>query len=621
MARAQVEKDGTGKSGSWLVVVALWLIAGAVAAAQFDLRRTEPFEQLRVSLAQALGLELTTGPVHLDLVTAQGLVIHNFEIQLGSFRLRVPRAVVRPTWSSLDGPELRPSIHAHGFDVYVDADNSAEAFLRLKELLELAHFPDAKLALTRGSVRLANGDEVMRGVRFRLDGTTSRPHLRARARTSRGGRIDLRGERNPDGALFVHAYPEGVPVADVSSWLDSAGVGMPERWEWPEVPVAVTGRWHIELGTHGSVAHDFDLAVEGNVVPIALDVTGEVRTENEKFVPGGQIEVVGRVGRLRGAQPAGASTDPASMLVSGPVRFELRPSGRVDAPELHGLVNLDDAHLRLSDTLRKVCGSPARLNFSSQPIGGVRVSNLGLELGALRVRAKKVGDDPLIAESEWVEAAELAELLPVLRGRAHAGRLRLASSEFRDWTELDGRVEFDGVALAGRRTPIRIDGIEGSADIGPNGFRARHLLGNISGVPVTASLNVEPGGDEARAKVRLDLHAAEIDLERLGMPLGAGSDGELSPESIVAAAEAPVTLLREQRARVDRVLVERARVRVDRLRSGSSQVRKLDLVLALRSLRLELKRARFAIGGETFQYAGMIDLNPLVPEVRIAAAP
>ena len=97
MARAQVQDSGTGKSGSWLVVIALWLIAGAVAAAQFDLRRTEQFETLRGTLAESLGLELKTGPVHLDLVTAQGLVIHDFEIQLGSFRLRVPRAVVRPT--------------------------------------------------------------------------------------------------------------------------------------------------------------------------------------------------------------------------------------------------------------------------------------------------------------------------------------------------------------------------------------------------------------------------------------------------------------------------------------------------------------------------------------------
>ncbi|NNL86232.1 MAG: hypothetical protein HKP27_11295, partial [Myxococcales bacterium] len=250
---SQGDRSATGR---WLTVLALWLVFAAVVVAQFDLRRTERFAALESTLSRALGLELRTGPVRLDLVTAQGLVIHDFALRLGSFELRIPRAVVRPTWSSLDGPELRPAIHARGFTVEVDAENSAEAFLRLKELLELAHFPDAKLDLSQGSVRLRNGDEVMRGIRFRLDGTVARPTLRARAVTRRGGRLDLRGERDAKGVLFVHAYPEGLPVADVPSWLHGAGIEMSSDWEWPEVPVAVTGRWHLALAPDDSAAHD-----------------------------------------------------------------------------------------------------------------------------------------------------------------------------------------------------------------------------------------------------------------------------------------------------------------------------------------------------------------------------
>ncbi|NNL85606.1 MAG: hypothetical protein HKP27_08145, partial [Myxococcales bacterium] len=292
-----------------------------------------------------------------------------------------------------------------------------------------------------------------------------------------------------------------------------------------------------------------------------------------------------------------------------------------------GLLQLDDAHLSISNRLRKVCGVPARVHFTSAPLSGVRVSTLGLELGALRVRAHQTGDGPARAESDWVAFQDLAGIFPALEGRASGGRVRIASALLEGIDRLEGQIEFDDVELAGRRMPLRIERVAGFAAVGSAGFHAEDLRGSVAGIPMKASLEVRVGeSDSAGPRVFLDINAPEIDLAKLGIDLpGAprenSSSEELSAEAIVAAAEGPVALLRQQRARVDDVVVERARVRIGRLRSGGALVRRLDLVLALRSLRLELKRARFNIGKRNYRYAGTIDLNPLVPEVRIAASP
>ena len=198
-------------------------MAGAVGVAQFDLRRHPSFAAVEADLREAIGLQMSMGPVHLDLIAARGAVIQDLEISLGSFRLRVPRAVVRPAWRSWQAGEFMPAIYAERFEVWVDAEDSAEAVLCLKELLELAHFPEAELRLHDGSVRIRDGSSVMHGVSFTLDGIREEPSLSARARTSRGGRVDVRGERKRDGVLYVHAYPEELPVADAPSWLASAG--------------------------------------------------------------------------------------------------------------------------------------------------------------------------------------------------------------------------------------------------------------------------------------------------------------------------------------------------------------------------------------------------------------
>lgn len=209
----------------------LCLVATAVGIAQFDLRRHPSFAALEADLREAIGLKMSMGPVHLDLIAARGAVVRDLEIALGSFRLRAPRAVIRQAWGTWREGKFVPAIYAERFEVWVDAEDSAEAFLRLKELLELAHFPEAELRLRDGVVRVRGGSSVMHGVTSTLDGIGEEPSRSARARTRRGGRIDIRGERNREGVLFVHAYPEELPVADAPSWLASAGMSLPDNWE------------------------------------------------------------------------------------------------------------------------------------------------------------------------------------------------------------------------------------------------------------------------------------------------------------------------------------------------------------------------------------------------------
>lgn len=118
-----------------LVAVFLCLVATAVGVAQFDLRRHPSFAAPEADLREAIGLQMSRGSVHLDLIAARSAVVRDLEIALGSFRLRAPRAVIQPAWGTWREGKFVPAIYAERFEVWLDAEDSAEAFLRL----EMAH--------------------------------------------------------------------------------------------------------------------------------------------------------------------------------------------------------------------------------------------------------------------------------------------------------------------------------------------------------------------------------------------------------------------------------------------------------------------------------------------------
>jgi hypothetical protein len=312
-------------------------------------------------------------------------------------------------------------------------------------------------------------------------------------------------------------------------------------------------------------------------------------------------------------------------LLSGPFEVTVRPSGSTARASVAARARLDDAWLHALG-LRKPAGTTARLDLLAETAPGApaRVAVTGA-LGPLALDAELGRAGQLDARTDWIELAELAALVPELRGRAAGGRARIASLRAPagdDWTAL---LELDGAALAGARMPFEVRALRGEARLGPDRLEARDCEAEVAGVPLRFDVDALRGGPGAAARLRFAARVESIAWDEVS-PLAAaalpGEEGVARGPGELAAlgrlAEAPLRVLRElDLAR--RFEIERGRLRVARLRAGREHLRDLEIDLALRGTLLELRRVAYLRGDRRATWGGSIDLRGVVPDVELAA--
>jgi hypothetical protein len=636
-----------------LIAAGLLLAAGVVAlaaVARCPLDGSPILAVVQRAFTDAIGAEVALERVRLDLLLSRGLVVENFEMRFESWTISVPRAVVRPDLGALMGGEIRPSVSADRFAVQTEAANGAEAFLRLRELLEILGFPDTSLRLSGGDLLTRNGTPLLENIAFDLADGASGSRFTARAQQRGGGGLDVRGsERRSTGELLVDVYLDALATDDLWRWVSAAGFDCPESLQIPPLRATAEGHWLIRLGSdHFYHHHEFGFDVAASeaehhpgfspVPRMTAHLTGRLLTEPARatdptappgglaFSAGSFVRADASVARLR---THGRSEDEGEtgsrMLFSGPLVATVAPRGRADQPHLAGHIRLDDAHLQVGDWFRKPCGTAARVRFESWlPPEGRRVGRIALELGTARARSKTEGDGRLTGETEWIAGEELGQWFPALEQRISGGRARLVDFEFSLPSNFGMNLELDGVEFQGRRMPFGVDALNGVVRLTSDGLQARALEARVSGVPLRVDLTGRVTGRDEPLKLSFAIRADLIDLERAGLGPAEVSDelasvSEALPPAFSGLAEASIALLRRERSWLSRLEVERGHFTSRAIRCGGHALDSVDLELAFRSLRLEVARLSFQRDGVRQAVSGTIDLNPLVPDLRLAA--
>jgi hypothetical protein len=595
-------------------------------------------ERIEARLARELGAPAELESAGLEAL-AGGLVLRGVRIPLGSWRLDVPRLVIRPRLVPLLRGRLQLTASADGFLLVGAGTDGAALARRLPELLDALGLPDAEVRLRGGELRAQEGGALLAPLTVALDVEGDDARLSVRARQRAGGRVDLRGTIRRGGEIRVSAYLDELATDDVGPWLAAQrGAG---TLELALERASVSGRWHASAGARGMIAHEFALDVRAaerspgggrgrahTSVHLAgrfgLDARATARGPRA-IAAGTELVVSGRAEQLRGRFAASGDEALRDFLVSGPFEVTVRPNGSTARASVSARARLDEARLHALG-LRKPAGTTARLELVAETSQGApaRVAVTGA-LGELALEAELGREGQIDARTGWIELAALADLVPELRGRAAGGRARLASLRTRagdDWTAL---LELDAAELAGARMPFEVRGLRGEARVGPDQLEARDCEAEVAGVPVRFDLDVLRGGPGPAARVRFAARVESIAWEDAS-PLAAaaltGDPGAARGPSELAAlgrlAEAPLRVLRElDLAR--RLEIERGRLRVGRLRAGGERLRDLEIDLALRGTLLELRRVAYLRGEQRSTWGGSIDLRGVVPDVEIAA--
>jgi hypothetical protein len=595
-------------------------------------------ERIEARLGRELGAPAALEGARFE-VLAAGLVLLDVRIPLESWRLHVPRLVIRPRLAPLLRGRLQLAASADGFALVGEGADGAALARRLPELLDALGLPDAEVRLRGGELRAQEGGALLAplGVALDVEGDDARLAVRARQRT--GGRLDLRGTIRRGGAIRVNAYLDDLATDDVGPWLAALrgpGAGV---LELALERASVSGRWHASAGPRGAVAHEFALDLRATermeaggrgrartslhlAGRFGLDARATARAARA-ISAGTELVATGRAEQLRGRFGAGAGEMPQDFLLSGPFEVTVRPRGSTARASVAARARLDDAWLHALG-LRKPAGTSAWLDLLAEtgPGSATRVAVTGA-LGALALEAELGREGQLDARTDWVELASLAALVPELRGRAAGGRARIANLRAHageDWTAL---LELDGAELAGARMPFEVRALRGEARLGPDRVEVRDCEAEVAGVPLRFDLDALRGGPGPAARVRFAARVESIAWDEAApaatLPGDAGAargPGELA--ALGRLAEAPLRVLRElDLAR--RFEIERGRLRVARLRAGRERLRDLEIDLALRGTLLELRRVAYLRGDQRATWGGSIDLRGVVPDVELAA--
>ncbi len=614
-----------------LVVTAgslLVLSARLTGAARFQPPTAKAVESL---LAEALGLPAEVGGVGFDALRL-AVRVDDLEVRVGSWRLRAPRVHVRPDWRAAMGGRLRPYAWADGFELVADARDGAGAAARLPELFDVIGIPEAHIRLRDGTLETRDGARLLSALTFELEEADGDAALRIRARQRAGGRLDARGFVTAGGHLIVDAYLDQLGTPRAGPWIaqlrgvDGAELGL------PALAGDASGRWHIEVGHDGRGRHEFALGLRAWEPPARIaarpqavssfDLSGRIEIDSGPdggIVAGSRIEVDAQAERLRVRKGETA----ASWLVSGPFHVEVEPFGPWERPSLVVQARFDDTHLELPRGIRKPAGERGRLALVRGEVPGDPVSmRFRIDLAALEFAGEIAPDTGLVASSAWLPVARLGDVMPQLAQRATGGRVRMARLEATGLGAFEAEIEFAGAEWAGPRMPFPVRGLDGRVELTPTTVEAKDVTASVADVPLQLALAARrAAGEEAPWHLSFEADADVIELPAAtpapAVPQVSGSGVAMPPE-LVGIAQQHLPYLRDLGV-TTRVEIERGQLRCARLRTRGETLRRIQVDMALRSLHLDLATVSFVRRGTRRSYQGSIDLNPLLPDVQIAA--
>jgi hypothetical protein len=616
-----------------LVVVAGSLLvwsARFTGAAGFESPTRSAVESL---LADSLGLPAQVGAVGFD-VFSLAMLVEEVEVQVGSWRLVAPRIWVRPDWTALMGGRLRPYAWTERFELIADASDGAEAVARLPELFDVIGIPDAHIRLRGGELHTRERAFLLGALAFELEEARGDAAIRIRARQESGGRLDARGFVSHEGTLVVDAYLDGLATPSTKPWVAHLGLGRRAGFGLPELTATASGRWHIAVGPGGRNRHEFALELRTSEKPAVatarrqpvtrLMLGGHLQLEGgaeTRIVPGSRVRVTALAERLR----VRGSEDQTPWLVSGPFEIDLHPFGPVEDPYLVLQAVFDGSHLELPRGFRKPAGQRGRLTLVHGGVPGDSVrTRFRLDVASLEVAGEVSPTGGLVASSEWLPLARLGEIWPLVSQRATGGRLRIKSLRADGMDDFDAAIEFASAEWTGPRMPFPVNSLDGTLRVTPASVDARDLLASFANLPVrfdvAARRGMEPDAPW-RLSFRAEADAVELpDIGAAPEARGAPGSGIAMPAELVGIAQQHLPLLRDL-GLTTRLEIERGLLRCARLRSRGETLRRIEVDMGLRSLHLDLTRVSFERRGVRRSYKGSIDLNPLLPDVRLAALP
>jgi hypothetical protein len=172
--------------------------------------------------------------------------------------------------------------------------------------------------------------------------------------------------------------------------------------------------------------------------------------------------------------------------------------------------------------------------------------------------------------------------------------------------------------------PFPVNSLDGTLRVTPESVDAHDLLASFNDVPVRFEVAARRGVETDspwRLSFRAEANAVELpDIGAAPEACEAPGSGIAMPAELVAIAQQHLPLLRDL-GLATRLEIERGLFRCARLRTRGETLRRIEVDMALRSLHLDLARVSFERRGARRSYKGSIDLNPLLPDVRLAALP
>jgi hypothetical protein len=596
------------------------------------------------------GDRVQLGSLRFDPIFARGFVVEDVTLSVDPLTLRMPALFVRPNLRALLQGRLEPALASRRFEVVLDAHDGPSALIAFYHFLEKVVWPGTPFSLRGGKVLTATGIPLLEQVELDLGDTPEQPALTIRARQLGKGRIDARGLLEvASGKTQLDVYVDDVETGDLRRWLALATGRESTEFAELSIPTLATGHWYTRLGSNGATLHQLDLLLEAiaregtSPVPHALAsrfsahatgnfvshpgppftspaILGGASRDSPAFE--GWLRVNARLGRLQTFSLSQRKTQ--RLLVSGPVGATVWLTGSTRSPRLLASVSLDEARVGLGSWFRKSAGIPASLSLVRSS-GTTRVE---LQLAGLRGHAEVGPHQEFHGETEWLPIAALQPLFPTLDGWAQRGAIRLALAAPRPGQPEEWTLEFDRVELQGRRMPAGVSGLSGTGRIlEGRTFEASDLRAEIEGTPVVFDLHAELAEQRPELRLRFRAQADRLDFTALEPEPEAPATSTLEeeipgaglPPDLRAAVEKPIGLLRRERARLANVELESGIIEAERVDCSDETLRDLHIELALRERRLDVHRLEFRRAEGLERYRGTIDLNPLVPDVNLAA--
>lgn len=591
--------------------------------------------------------------VRFDPIFARGFVLEDVELSLGSLAVHMPALTVRLHLGALLRGRLEPAFATTHFEVAVPARTAPQAYRALYETIRKARWPGYPLTLRGGRVMTLDQRALLRDVELRLRPGDPGSRLVLHAREGGGGRVDIQGEvGGPHAEIRLEIYLDAVEIGDLRQWVAARLDGGLARIAAGPVQGRAKGRWVVQRRAGGESLHRLDLQLDGllrSEAPedgafdwrgshLTLRVTGSVGLRPAHLRPvaarstavtagaspqalEGRLQLEAHAGRL--PTFAFSSAGAPRLLLSGPLRAQVRLGGTASVPAVTVALNLDAARLEIGRWLRKPAGVRARLRLSPGMEEAAVRARLAFELAGLEASGELLAGGRLRAATDWIPIGLLRPWVPELDARASEGAIRFTLDtrpSGSTWLiDLD-RVRVDASAVS---VPALVMSGRGRIEAGMV-LDVAGLQAQVGESRFAVDLHAERGPASPRLRVRFRAAAAEVDLSSLDPPASGdsrrGEPGISLPPALRAAIEKPIGLLRRARSWLGDLELESGRIEAGRVQCGKEAIHELKIDLALEERRLEVRRFSFRDSQRAHRYRGFVDLAGLVPKVDLAVS-